>query len=453
MFLLITLLLGAFTTFTILKNTNVRTFFWAYPVGLVLINVVMQFFGFIQISFSVLSISLMAALLPALYYILSVLRKKPFALNNNLISEIKNFANSVTRLQWLGLGFIGFKLVAIFHLLQLRPIFSWDVWANWAIGAKLFFYNKSLLLDFPKPYFFGGTHSEAGFASRIMSYPLMNSLSQAWVALTQGYFDEVQVKKWVYFLLVSFVIIVFANFYKKLNLSVIIVLTILFLASPLVSYHAIETYADLPVGIFMALSLIAYFKLAKQNEAQYLHLFYVMILAVLLTKDEGLFYVAPMLFFAFVFNFKNSFFKQQRLKHFLWVGVLALGYLTWLIFKQKNQIIYGGRKMDFGFYPQSLEILWAEFLSLRNYGFIGFLYVACVSVGFRYFKKNADLVLPFITYVLFFLTLYFVSESTNTFLNQGTILFRNILTFYPVLFVLALISLSEHQKPNQTAET
>ena len=153
------------------------------------------------------------------------------------------------------------KIGSIFLETYLRPIYAWDAWANWSARAKMFFYSNSLLLD-SSDYFLG-----KNTVLSIISYPLHNPLSQVWISLWVGYFDEVYVKFWspLYLLCMTICLYTFIN--KELNRLYASLLILIFLGSPLLAYHGIEIYSDLTLSAYLFFILICFFNVLRDKYA------------------------------------------------------------------------------------------------------------------------------------------------------------------------------------------
>jgi hypothetical protein len=333
----------------------------------------------------------------------------------------------------------GIKLASVFVETGLRPIYAWDSWANWSVGAKLFYYAKSLLLDVPAADFF-----TRGAVLRITSYPVHNPLMQMWLSLWTGRFDEVLVKFWtpVYLLSMSLYLYQFAQ--RELNRIAAMGLLVIFLGSPLLSYHAVEVYSDLPLGAYLVFAL-ASFLYAMRGRKSYWPLVGLFLAEAVFTKDEAVFFAAPLLLSAAVYIWRHA--KERSERRALLVRLLAPLLLAapWYVFKFSHALGLGADfiKLEFTFHP---EIIWPAllgFLSLENFNVVLFFFPILLLVSGKPSREFLHLLFAVVCYAAFFLSVYVFTTFYYGHFLKGTVFYRNILTYYPGILLLTVLLLGK----------
>lgn len=322
------------------------------------------------------------------------------------------------------------KIGSIFFETYLRPIWAWDAWANWSASAKIFYYSNSLLLDAPPDEFFG-----KNIVIRLISYPLNNHLMQVWLALWIGKFDDVLVKFWspVYLLATTCYLYLFANKITTKLISLAIV--VIFISSPLMSYHAIEVYSDLLLGSYLFFGLAAFANVVYGRHA-YLPLIGIFSAIAMFTKDESIFFVMPLLISAFVFLAKNKLLKQH-----LAALLIPLVYaMPWYIFKFSNSLSLGAETIRFElvFHPEAILGVIFQFLSILNFNVV-FVFFPILFLISSPKKEFLYLLIPILCYIGFFIMLYSLTSYYNDHFNRGTVFYRNVLTYYPSMMLLSSI--------------
>jgi len=347
------------------------------------------------------------------------------------------------------------KLVSVFILTGLRPIFAWDAWANWSAGAKIFFYSKSLLLDAPALEFFGGNAVD-----RILYYPLHNTLLQLWMSLWMGKFDDVFVKFFSPVYCLSMIICLYYIAIREIGKLYALALLAIFLSSPLLSYHSIEMYSDQMLGVYLLFASLSFLKAMRQNLSFCILAGAYATIAVF-TKNEALFFVLPFLLSAIVY-FRHDL-NKSRGKYVNLISILApfLALLPWFLFKVHYGLGFLGQlrwlrwshELYFEYYAHSPDTsLWSFFqpdmilvyiykmISLDNFNVIFLFFPLIILAHGKISKELLHLLVPIAGYMLFFLFLYIF---TAYYMGQSMCLTRNILTFYPLFFFLTILLLKK----------
>lgn len=428
--LTIPLLLGYLLISIILKDEGdiVEKISLAYPLGAGLITLQLFIAGMIKIPFE------LPCLLPPLLIEIIVL--------GIILKKIKvekaplSFKPSVLALFILSISL--FKIFSIFLETSLRPIYAWDAWANWSAGAKLFYYNKGLMLDRPDEFL------GKGYVLRIISYPLHNPLMQTWIALFVGKFDEVLVKFWSPLYLFSMSLILYWHIKKEWNELAGSIVPVIFLSSPLLCYHSIEVYSDLCLGAYIFFSTLSflYFMKGKKN---YLFITALFMAETLFTKDEAIFFAVPLFISLSIYLIKHKNFKG------LLVFLIPLIYiLPWYLFKFLNSLNIGAESIHFHlvFHPEVIKEIFSLLISLQNFNVIFIAFPLFLLLSGKLEKSFIYLLVPIIFYFTFFVSLYMFTSFYYEQFMVGTVFFRNMLTLYPSLTLLCYILAKNYLSSN-----
>ncbi len=327
------------------------------------------------------------------------------------------------------------KMGSVFVETYLRPIFAWDAWANWSARAKVFYYSESLLLDAPHEEFFG-----KGVVLSILTYPLNSIMMQVWMSLWTGEFDEVLVKMWSPFYLLSITVYLYIFTSRKINRLFSLLFVTIFISSPLMSYHGIEVYSDLMVGAYLFLSLVS-FTNVLQGRLSYLPLIGIFCAIAMFTKDEAIFFTIPLLISLF-YHLINK--KEFSYKNVLLVLLPFIYIVPWLIFKFTHNLGLGADVAQEGlrivFHPEVIIGVIESVISLENFNLIFVFFPLLFVINGKPDREFLHLLFVIVFYGMFFIAVYaFSSFYAENFYKKETFIYRNMLTYYPVLSLLNIL--------------
>ncbi|MGB5218123.1 MAG: glycosyltransferase family 39 protein [Smithella sp.] len=348
---------------------------------------------------------------------------------------------------------IGAKLVSVFLLTGLRPIYSWDAWTDWSAAAKVFYNARGLLLDAPLQDFFG-----KNAVDRIIFYPLNNMLLQVWISLWIGSFDEVFVKFHNPVYLLSMAICFYYTTAREINRICALALLAIVLSSPLLSYHAVEVNSDLMLGVYLFLASASFLR-AMRGQTAYWVLAGIYSSEALLTKEEAFFFILPFLLSAIMYF---QFARTSNSRKFTRIASLFTPFLIvvpWYIFKLYYGLGWGAMadwivgwtasgfendhnmfSMHMTFYPEILGGYLFSMVSLNNFNVITFFLLLLLIAHGKLTKEFLHLLFPVAGYIIFFLMIYMFTAYREWFL-MGGVGCRNVLTYYPTLCLLTVLLL------------
>jgi hypothetical protein len=329
----------------------------------------------------------------------------------------------------------GIKLFSIFIETGLRPIFAWDAWANWSAGAKLFYSAKSLLLDVPAQDFF-----TRGAVLRITAYPLHNPLMQTWLSMWAGGFDEVLVKFWSPAYLLAMACYLYVIAARELNRLAALAVLVMFLSSPLLSYHSVEVYSDMPLSVYLFLASTS-FLYVMRGKIAYLPLVALFSAEALFTKDESLFFIAPLVISAAVWILRSPENRTLKWRQLASLIIPLLLAAPWYAFKFFHTLGLGAEfiKLELVFHPEIIKSVITQIFSLHNFNLFFALLPILIIFGGNPGKELLHLYIAAACYESFFIMLYMFTSFYNSHYSSGTVFNRNLLTFYPVVVLITIL--------------
>lgn len=414
----------------------------AYPLGMGVLSLQMFLLGLLRVPLTLFALTPVIALeIAGLAFWArrtgAILFPRP---SFGLLNELRDRSVSPLRKAALVLlaCWIAAKLGSVLYEASLRPIFAWDVWANWAVGAKSFYYSRSLLLDVPADRFFG-----ANTVSRIISYPLHNPLMQVWLGLWAGGFDEVLVKFWSPVTLLSTAGGLYAFARREIGGLAALGIVAVFLGSPLLSYHSIEAYSDLLLGANLFFALFSFVSVMRGRTA-YLPLIGAFSAVALFTKNEAPGFVFPLMLSAGAWlwlNRRHGPFAKGMVRL---LGPLA-AVLPWFLFKftYSLSLTQDSHTLSPVFHPGVFDYIGGQLATLQNFNILLVALPVLLAVNGRPTKELLHAVFPVAFFALFFIVLYMMIEYYYSTLLIGTVFYRNVLTWYPSLTLVTVLVLQE----------
>ncbi len=345
---------------------------------------------------------------------------------------------------------IAFKLLFVFFEATHRPLYSWDTWTNWSVGAKLFFYQKGLLLDSSSEHFFGKGYRP------FLGHPLHATFMQVWSALWLGRFDEALAKIYAPFYFLSMLAVFYYAVKDEAGKKVALIATYLLSAMPILTYHGQEGYADLPLSFYALAAVICFWRFLSTERKGLLVFAGTLLGFGVLTKNEGLFFVVAIGFAFILARFgkanKTGFLKELAC---LALPVMILA-LPWFVAKLTMGLGFGhglgGSEFNWLSDPLYSEdapkgIHWEvigkglkEWMLTANFNLLFPALAVSLILGMKEILRSD---LKFLYIIIFsvmamFIFVYLTLEVTTV--MDATGIHRNTLTYAPIiLFALAIL--------------
>ncbi len=431
---------GYLATTALLQNNSrfLERLSLSYPLGAGFLTMIMFYVGLVRIPFNIYIILL--PMIAVSIYMIYYIKKKNIRLFNLQMDGFNTFLRERSYKQILIavlFVWILFKIILIFFVSLTLPIWSPDSWLNWSTRAFVFFQDKGLYL-----------HPEDFFAKSVgqYTYPPHNSLLQVWLAMWMGTFDRVLVKLWVPLYLVSAALFLYTISRKHFDQLRSGIVVLIFISSPLMMIHATEPYSDMIVGLYILFALASFWRLIN-NEKAYSLVCGIFSAQAFFVKNEAMIFVFALIATFFIWFIKE---KEFKVSCFLPAYYLApfLSLIPYIFFKTSynigfRQTYYGDVKDAISFHSESLKVILLNlWQTIDNFNFIvPVMLISCIFMFiFKIQKKLITyIILPVVLYILFFFVLYIFNDAQARFLMEGTIFFRNFMTYYPALFFITYL--------------
>ncbi len=321
-----------------------------------------------------------------------------------------------------------------------------DSWEHWSSGAKFFYYEKGLALDPANEHFFG-----EGYL-KVQRYPLNVPLMQVWVSLCIGEVNEVYMKAWNALFYISMIGLMFFAVRRKTTLMTALLAAFFLSTVPLLTYHALIAYADLPLSAYALGAMVCFWSTIdalKSGRAVYARGLLVLMgtcaALCVWTKMEGLFFAAAFsASLALYYLVKKISFRQVT----AFFAPLVLVSVPWYVFllSIRVPVSYGevkllGETITQGIHFLVLPIIAGQILFSANFNLIFLFLFLLVIVGYRKILQSdlAYLYGALLSIMAIFLILYLGTDMYRWVMNL-TAVNRNILTFIPMMYYVAALT-------------
>jgi hypothetical protein len=408
-----------------LKQSFFERLFLGFGIGTGMITFEMFLLGLLRIPLSMVVISIMqiatAILLGYLLYRSGtpwrqIFRQAAEGPGASLVKApyLKRFI-ALVLIAWL-LAKVLFVLYEGFSL----PEHTSDSWEHWSSGAKFIFYEKGLALDPRNEHFFG-----AGYL-KVQRYPLNVPLMQVWVSLCIGEAHEVYMKVWNSLFFISMIGLLFFALRRETTLMIALLAAFFLSTVPLLTYHALTAYADLPLSFYALGAMVCFWKTIdalKSGRAGYAGGLLVLTGACaalcVWTKVEGLFFAAAFsASLALYYLVKKISFTQVM----AFLTPLVLITVPWYVFLRSISVpvSYGegellGATITKGIHFQVLPVIAEQILFSANFNLIFLFLFLLIIVGYRRILQSGlgYLYAALLSVMVMFLVLYLARKRTG----------------------------------------
>ncbi len=321
-----------------------------------------------------------------------------------------------------------------------------DSWEHWSSGAKFFFYEKGLALDPANEHFFG-----AGYL-KVQRYPLNVPLMQVWISLCIGEANDVYMKAWNALFYIGMVGLMFFAVRRKTRLMTALLAAFFLSTVPLLTYHALIAYADLPLSAYALGAIVSFWNIIEAlksgragNTRGLLVLMGTYAALCVWTKMEGLFFAAAFsAALALYYLVKRISFRQVM----AFLAPLVLVSVVWYVFllSIRVPVSYGevkllGETITEGIHFQVLPVIAEQILFSANFNLIFLFLFLLIIVGYRKILQSdlAYLYAALLSIMVIYLVLYLGTDMYRWVMNL-TAVNRNILTIIPMMYYVAALT-------------
>ncbi|MBE9536457.1 MAG: glycosyltransferase family 39 protein [Proteobacteria bacterium] len=423
-----------------------------FGLGIGITSFAMFLLGILGIEFNLLGVSLIPFSLIILFAYLiykdnmplrQVLRLRQPALANSFkhLSKMEKLL-SLFFISWLVL-----RLFFIIHQSFIWPVHAPDSMMNWSLGAKFFFYEKGLALEDSNEFFFG-----RGYRT-FLSYPLHLPLMQVWFSLCVGEFNDVFVKLWNVVFFISILCLIYSALKREVSLFAAILATFFLSSVPLLSYHSITAYADLPLSYYTLVSTIIlgrYMNIAigeKRNARKLLFILGAYIGLGMWTKLEGVFLVIAFSGTIVIFLLLKKLALRSLFAFIVPIFVIAIPWHTFL-FANNIASERGEGFLKSGLHFEVLPVMWDQIMYSANFNIIFFFFFSTLLLSVKIVLGSN---IKYLVTTLFFIMGLFLV----TYITSGNYLYtmnlmavnRNILIFIPMMYYIVTLIAAKNLNP------
>ncbi len=344
---------------------------YGYFIGLLVITLGMRALEVLELGLMPLNLWLLA-LLPTAVLMLWAKRTGQFNAWRlkppRLTLETLIIAGLLAFLGWRGLG-LTLEIIE-------RPLFPWDATMHWATKARVWSEWQQLLpfvsaehwLSAQDPWLFTDHHPH---------YPRTIPLLQTWMnaMLGGGWHDRLMNLPWAG----AYIALGLALFGQLrlagINAVVAMLGVYLLLSLPLLNTHiALAGYADVFLGAFYLLAIMAFYQWARCRTLDQAVLALITGIACLMIKNEGLMWLLTLLI-----GLMALYLRPHRLVLVLAIGLIAGLSALWLL--PADWVIAGHQlgALGLGFYPAAILPLLSSLFALGSWHLLYWLVVLAVS--------------------------------------------------------------------------
>lgn len=295
-----------------------------------------------------------------------------------------------------------------------------------------------------------------------LGYPIHVAMYKAVIADLLGWYNDIYTDLFQWFgLLFCFMFLFVITREKSKHILFSLAPAIAITTLPLVFFHSVESYHDLPVTIYAVITWWSLYQFLVSREVSYLTLWLLCSYLMSYIKIEGLvIYAAGLFLTAGVFVLRNHKLRQEirasLTKNFTWIRENVLLFIFFFLPFQVVRIFHG-----LGFNPSSIqtgEVLDKKihreifgtfdrlFFGQDNYGIALAIFVLMIVATHRFFKRKNTLVTylfwsSIAMFVLF--TLVFLLTNNYQWLMSQTTVNRVYTMCFFVLFAFIWLYLYE----------
>ena len=425
-----------------MRNDSEACFFDRFstglPLGLGFVSFLLFLCGVAGVGFSVPVVVVLLFIISVVFALL-IRRDRAPVFTGGEGTVLSRYRGALLLLAGIIAAYIALKFYFVLSESLIRPVFSWDTWFNWSAGAKFFYYENGLALGAGNEHFFGAGYRE------FLGHPLNVPLLQVWCAMWLGEFHEVYVTvpSSVYF--IALVALFYLAVKKESGPLYGLVWAFMLAGSGLLTYHAIDAYADLPTATYFTGAFVFFHRYLRKDDLSMLALAGLFLGMAAFTKNEGvIFFIAVGVSLLVYLRSEGRGYKA--------IFYLALPFVViaapWLIFKIFYGIGFGhsGAGSGFEWFSDSKYAPGAErgihfeiigtalkeiFVSRANYNLLFPFWIIISFMGLKAIVKSEIRFLYIIVLIIVaaFFFIYLTLEATAV--TQATGLHRNLMTYVP----------------------
>jgi hypothetical protein len=326
---------------------------------------------------------------------------------------------------------------------------------HWSSGAKFIFYEKGFSLNPSNEYYFAKGYFKSQW------YPLNVTLTQVWVSLCMDEAHEVYIKIWNMIYFVCIIGVIFFSTVKETSLLVASLASFFAASTPLLSYHALTAYADLPLGYYALGALVCFNKYMASSGSNksdgntgFLVLTGTFAAFTVWTKAEGILYAVSFSIALILFFLQGRIPWNRMTRYLIPVTVIALPWYVFLFRisgeTSPAQMNIGGNIIAKGLHLEVLPVIGEQLVLSVNFNVIMPFFVFIILFGYKTILQSdlKFLYIPLLSLVFMFLYIYIGTENYRWVMNL-TAINRNILAFLPMIYYVTALTAAKLLRQSQ----
>jgi hypothetical protein len=407
---------------------------------LILIVMIMFFLALVRVPVDRTNILFSCSLLAAgtVWYLV---RKRSFLFDAlEVRGALKFERHGWSVLESLLLALLGLKTLYLFFVTLVKPVVDIDALSMYTAGAKGIFYAKTFLTTF--------------VLSTVQDKPLFPYLSQAWVLIGLGDFNDCLVKVLTPVMFLCLLVIFYSALRRSFSRPSSLVFTFLLSTLPFMVFHAATAYSDFPQMVYYSLASIYLFLFIKENElgraeaGSYLTVSLILLAASIWIKRGGFALAALNLAVLLVYLLVNKLLERDKWRPLLPAAVAFLFIaLPSIVYGQAGflfsgvQSIVGGATAEAGASVSVIDRLQVvtaavsrKLFLYADWQLLWLLFVLVLIFCFRRaFQGPLRYLLAMIVLGLGAIVAQFSFGSSFAYLQDGTLLDRLVMSLVPVV--------------------
>jgi hypothetical protein len=322
----------------------------------------------------------------------------------------------------------------------VKPAYFDDTVSTWNYKAKVFYYNRSLVLGPGNPDFLGGS---------MQRYPPGIPLFKAWVGLCLGGWSEGAVNLITFFYFLAIPFIAYANFRSRLSPPWALAMSYVILSVPLLTFHSLFAHVDIIMALVFFASVAYLLRWIETGEKAYLVVSALMIAQGIFVKDEGLILLAtgvlpPMALYLFSARKKTPGVFKSGL---VFLSVVSIWMIPWNLVKIAYAIPITLPGESFEYHPAVFYWIGHYLFVSGNFNILFPVALLTIALGWR---KIISSPMRYVALALggVYLTIFYLFVFTTYAWHTGTNFNRAVLETAPLLIFLLSMVWSDFIRPS-----
>ncbi len=353
----------------------------------------------------------------------------------NIITDIKHSFSQITKIEKiftviisvLGLGFL---LVTLIHTSNF-PTYADDSFGNWNGPAMNIYQDGGVKL-------FGDSTEILGRGR--LGYPIFIPIYKATISTFTGGFNDIYINMWQRLVFFGMILFVFTiTFDKTKNIFYSVLPVWLIVSMPLVFFHSVEWYMELPSAVYSILTIRAFWKFLEEKDYDYVALGLLLGFMLSHLKNEGLLWYFAGIGIAFIgillvskqFLPTVSIFIKKVQSLSLSIGYFVFFFLPFILVKWYHNLWFNqsvstdsGLWISSTIHSEIFSVFKPIFFSADNYNVILIILALIWFFWYSYRKREQKIsflmVAPIVIFVIFVLV-FLLTENYTFAMNQTTI--------------------------------